>query len=303
METPLLSVIILTFNEAVHLERCLNNVRPLGARLYIVDSGSTDATLEIARRHQAEIWEHPFVNQAEQFQWALENLEIQTPWLMRLDADEYLEAQALTELADRLPGLPAAISGIYLRRKVYFQRQWIRHGGFYPQTLLRVWRTGQGRIEQRWMDEHMVLPPGAKTITLRGQMVDENLKGLTFWIDKHNRYASREAADLLNNKYALFPRDESLKQLDDPQARRKRLIKEKIYSKLPPGPRALLYFLYRYIFLLGFLDGANGFTWHFMQGFWYRFLVDVKMMEIEKRAGGEIEKIRQILREEHGISL
>lgn len=298
-----LSIIILTFNEAIHLERCLQSVRQLGARLYIVDSGSSDETLAIARRHQAVIAQHPFTNQAEQFQWALENLTINSSWVMRLDADEYLEPDACQELSRLLTGLAPTVSGVYIRRKVYFQGQWIRYGGFYPHTLLRVWRAGQGRIEQRWMDEHIVLPAGAQSVTLRGHLVDENLKGIGFWIEKHNRYASREALDLLNNKYALFPKDESLKLLNDPQAKRKRIIKEKIYAKLPPGLRAALYFLYRYVFLGGFLDGAKGFTWHFMQGFWYRYLVDLKLTEIEQRSGGNVEKIRQILREEHGISL
>jgi hypothetical protein len=91
--------------------------------------------------------------------------------------------------------------------------------------------------------------------------------------------------------------------MDDPQAKWKRIVKEKIYSKLPVGLRAFLYFIYRYFLLFGFLDGKKGFLWHFMQGFWYRLLVDIKIMEIEERSQGDIIKMREILRDEHDITL
>jgi len=153
------------------------------------------------------------------------------------------------------------------------------------------------------MDEHIVLLPGSKTITAKHDMVDDNLKGITFWINKHNSYASREAVDLLNNKYPLYPRDDEIEKFDDPQAKRKRMVKDRVYSRLPIFMRASLYFFYRYFLRLGFLDGALGFVWHFMQGFWYRLLVDVKVMEIERRSQGDVEKMKKILREEHGIAL
>jgi hypothetical protein len=208
-----------------------------------------------------------------------------------------------SELPKVLAALPEETVGIYIRRKVFFYGQWVRHGGFYPHTLLRVWRQGQGRIEQRWMDEHIVLPPGAKTAMVKEHLVDDNLKGITFWINKHNSYASREMVDLLNNKYFLFPRDEQIKANEDPQAKWKRLMKDRVYSRLPIGLRAGLYFLYRYVLRLGFLDGGKGFLWHFMQGFWYRLLVDIKIMEVEEKCQGDVEKIKLVLEQEHGINL
>jgi len=224
-------------------------------------------------------------------------------WIMRMDADEYLEPELQKELATLLKNVPGDVDGIYLKRKVFFYGKWIRHGGFYPHILLRIWRNGKGCMEQRWMDEHIVLLPGSKTITAKHDMVDDNLKGITFWINKHNSYASREAVDLLNNKYPLYPRDDEIEKFDDPQAKRKRMVKDRVYSRLPIFMRASLYFFYRYFLRLGFLDGALGFVWHFMQGFWYRLLVDVKVMEIERRSQGDVEKMKKILREEHGIAL
>ena len=298
-----LTVIVLTYNEQIHIERCLRSVKPIASRLFVVDSFSTDKTVEIARSLGAEVVQRKWKNYADQFQWAIEQCAPVSTWLMRMDADEYLEQETQEELQKLLLEIPGDIDGIYLKRKVLFEGQWIRHGGFYPHILLRLWRSGKGFIEQRWMDEHIILPPGAKTMLLKGHLVDDNLKGITFWINKHNSYASREAVDLLNNKYLLFGKDETLKLMNDPQARSKRVIKDRVYSRLPAGLRAFFYFIYRYIILFGFLDGRKGFLWHFLQGFWYRLLADVKIMEIEERSHGDALKIRQILRDEHGISL
>lgn len=298
-----LTVIVLTYNEEKHIKRCLRSLQPLAKKIYVVDSFSGDQTIEQAKLLKAETVQHPFSNQAQQFNWALDTLPINTAWTMRIDADEYLEPDLQRELPNLLEKLPSEIDGVYLKRKVFFQGQWIRYGGFYPHTLLRIWRTGKGHIEQRWMDEHVVLPVGSKTVIAEGHIVDDNQKGITFWIDKHNKYASREAVDLLNLKYDLLPADERLKSLDDPQAKRKRLIKENIYSKLPLGLRSAFYFFYRYFVKLGFLDGGKGFLWHFLQGFWYRLLVDIKVKEIEKRSEGDLQKMKEILETEHGLKV
>jgi glycosyltransferase involved in cell wall biosynthesis len=297
------TVVILTHNEEIHIGRCIRSLLPVASKIFIVDSYSTDRTVEIAQSLGAMVEQRKWKNYADQFQWGLDNCGAESDWVMRMDADEYLEPGLQQELVRILPNMSAETGGIYIRRKVFFYGKWIRHGGFYPHTLMRIWRNGKGRIEQRWMDEHIVLPPEAKTIMVKEHLVDDNLKGITFWINKHNSYASREMVDLLNNKYALLEKDESLKTVDDPQAKWKRLMKDKVYSRLPVGLRAAVYFFYRYFFRLGFLDGSKGFLWHFMQGFWYRLLVDIKIMEMEERCGGDVEKMKLVLREEHGIKL
>ena len=298
-----LTVVILTHNEEIHIERCIRSLLLIAAKIFIVDSFSTDNTVEIAKSLGAEVKQRKWKNYADQFQWGLDNCGADSEWVMRMDADEYLEPDLLEELPQALSDVNDEVTGFYIRRKVFFYGKWIRHGGFYPHTLLRIWRNGQGRIEQRWMDEHIVLSTGSKTAMLKGHLVDNNLKGITFWISKHNTYASREMVDLLNNKYNLLERDESLKENDDSQAKWKRILKDDIYSKLPIGIRSTLYFIYRYFIRLGFLDGSKGFLWHFMQGYWYRMLVDVKIMEIEEKSGGDVEEIRRILYEDHGIKL
>lgn len=302
-ETPDITVIILTYNEAIHIERCIRSVQPIARKIFVVDSFSTDRTVEIARSLGSEVVQHPWKNYADQFQWAIDHCQAVTQWLMRLDADEYLEPELQQEIPELLEELSNNVDGIYIRRKVFFFGKWIRYGGFYPHVLLRIWRTGKGNIEQRWADEHIILPSDSKTVKAKGHLVDDNLNGITFWINKHNYYASKEAVDLLNMKYPLLEHDERIKLFDDPQARRKRILKESLYARLPLGLRATLYFIYRYVLRLGFLDGAKGFFWHFMQGFWYRLLVDVKILEIESRSSGNIEKMRQIIRQEHGLDI
>ena len=299
-----ITAIILAFNEELHLERCVRSLQAFCRRIVVIDSFSTDATVKIARASGAEVVQHAFSNQANQFQWGLDNLAIDTGWVMRVDADEYVEPELSAEICGELPGLPADIDGIYLKRKVYFMGKWIRHGGFYPHVLLRIWRTGTGRMEQRLVDEHMVLPPTSRTIQFKEHLVDDNHKGITFWTDKHNNYASREMSEILIAKYALTAGDPALRDMrTDPQGRRKRVLKERVYNRLPPVLRAAAYFLSRYVLQLGFLDGLRGFIWHFLQGFWYRLLVDVKVMEIEQRSQGDPRRIKEILTSEFGVEV
>ncbi len=303
LSKPDLVVIILCYNEEIHIERCIRSLLPFASRIFIVDSYSSDRTVEIARELGAEVVQRKWKNYADQFQWAFDVGTNDSKWVMRMDADEYLEHELQKELIGIFSNQSLGVDGIYIRRKVFFYGKWMRHGGTYPQTLLRVWRSGVGRIEQRWMDEHVILRAGTNTILTRGNLVDENLKGITFWTNKCNGYASREMVDLLNNKYRLFEGDQSIKSGNDSQAKWKRLLKDEVYSRLPIGLRATAYFVYRYFIRLGFLDGKRGFMWHVLQGFWYRLLVDIKIMEVEQQCSGNVEQIKLVLLREHGIRL
>jgi glycosyltransferase involved in cell wall biosynthesis len=270
-----LSVVLLTYNEEVNLPTALKSLDALDADIYVVDSGSRDRTRDIARAAGAYVYEHPFESQSAQLNWAVDSLPISTPWMMRLDADEWLTAELASELKTLLPDLPDDLTGLEINRRVFFWGRWIRHGGFYPSWLLRVWRTGAARCEQRWMDEHMVVSHG-RVIKLKNDFVDENRKGLTFWTDKHNRYADREIKDLLT------PAIGETRGQPGGQAGRRRWAKQNLYARCPLFWRALLYWFYRYIILLGFLDGKPGMVFHFLQAFWYRLLIDAKIYELDK---------------------
>ncbi len=303
IEAPIsITVVMLTYNEEIHIERCLRSLQRIASKIFIVDSYSMDRTVDIAESLGAVVVQRKWKNYADQFQWGLDHCGDESEWVMRMDADEYLEPALQQEILLRLPSL-TDVGGVYINRKQFFYGKWIKHGGRYPLTLLRIWRNGQGRIEQRWMDEHIILTGDARTVILDGNLVDDNLKGISFFVDKHNSYATREAVDVLNQKYNLFKKDESIKLTNDPQAKRKRLLKDGVYSKLPIALRSMFYFIFRYVFQLGFLDGGKGFIYHFMQGYWYRMLVDIKIMEIEERSDGDAVKMKQILAEEYGIKL
>lgn len=277
-----LAVVILTFNEERHIVRALQAISSIAKEVVVIDSFSTDRTVELARAHGAVVMQNKFTNYAKQFQWGLDNAPLTSSWVMRLDADEIIEPDLVAEIAAKLPGLPADVAGVNLKRKHIFMDRWVRHGGRYPLVLLRIWRHGQGRIEDRWMDEHMVVW-GGRTVTFNGGFSDHNLNDLTFFTDKHNKYATREAIDVLNQRLNLFPRDEALNtESASFQASAKRFVKERIYNRMPFTVSALGYFLFRYIFQLGFLDGRSGLVYHFLQGYWYRFLVGAKIMELEQ---------------------
>jgi glycosyltransferase involved in cell wall biosynthesis len=277
-----LAVIILSYNEEVHLARAIAHVRSIAKEIFVIDSFSTDATIDIARTHGATVLQNKFVNNSKQFQWALDNAPINAEWIMRLDADEVVESDLQEEISAKLPLVPKDVTGINLKRKHIFLGRWIRHGGRYPLVLLRIWRRGQGTIEDRWMDEHIIVRSG-RTVTFSGGFADYNLNDLTFFTDKHNKYATREAIDVLNQKYNLFHYSDAVTTATtSSQASTKRFVKEKFYNRIPFQVSALFYFLYRYLIQFGFLDGTEGLVYHVLQGFWYRFLVGAKVLELER---------------------
>lgn len=252
----LLRVIILTYNEPLHLERCIASARRVSDTVLVVDSYSTDGTLELARRLGARVLQNEWKNYSSQFNWALDNGGISTRWVMRLDADEFLD--------DELTAAPSDVGAFEVNLLVCFMGHDIRHGGMFPMWLVRVWRNGWARCESRWMDEHMVLSRG-RVDQLSGAIVYENLNSLTWWARKHNGYSSREALDLLDMKYGLGLSEAESSGLNR-QARFKRYLKKDVYSRLPLGLRPWLYLLYRVVARRGFLDSRKEMLFHTMQG-------------------------------------
>ncbi len=272
--------IVLTLDEERHLARCLASLAGVVDEVLVVDSGSSDRTEDIAREQGARFLQHDFVNQARQFNWALTQLDTDTDWVLRIDADEYLTPALASEIRERLPRLDAGVDGVVFGRGMVFQGRKLRFGGLFPVRVLRLFRYGRGRCEERWMDEHIQV--AGPTVNFSGELIDHNLQSLSWWTDKHNRYASREAVELLNLKHGFLLSADTAGQSAGAQAAAKRWIKERVYARLPGGLRALVYFLYRYVVRLGFLDGRAGVTFHVLQGFWYRYLVDAKVAEVER---------------------
>jgi glycosyltransferase involved in cell wall biosynthesis len=276
-----LTVVILTYNESKHLERALASISSFATDIVVVDSFSTDATPALAQQAGARLFQRQFRNNADQFRWALVNTQIDSEWILKLDADEVIHNDLAIAIEAFLQAPSPDIVGVNLQRRHIWMGRWVRFGGRYPLNLVRIWRRGHGQIEDRWMDEHIVVR-GGRTITLKGGFSDWNINDISFFTDKHNRYATREAIDVLGARYGLLDAEHALQRHGTSlQASVKRALKNHVYNRLPFWLSPTLYFLWRYIFQLGFLDGRTGLIYHVLQGFWYRFLVGAKVMEFD----------------------
>ena len=296
-----ITAIILTYNEEIHIRRCLENVKQFAKKIYVIDCFSKDATPDIARAMGAEVIQHQWPgNQAEQFNWALDNISISTEWILRLDADEYLLPELIDELRQKLPAMDPEVSAISLSRARAFSGRVIKHGIVNNIWIVRIFRTGKARYEKRLMDEHLSVFEG-KTVEMKNQFIDDNRMTIGQFVDKHNNYASREAALLLDAELHLT--DTSALSKDHGEEVEKKRAQKAKYAKMPLFWRAFAYFCYRYFLKLGFLDGKEGFLWDFMQGFWYRTLVDAKIYEIKKECGTDKQKIILYLKKNYNIEL
>lgn len=277
-----IAAIILTKNEELHIERCISSLKGVCDEVFVVDSFSTDRTVEIAKTLGATVLQNAWKNYATQFNWALANCPIKSNWLWRIDADEYLSGGLGEAVKMRIDGADEAVNGFYVRKKIVFMGRELLHGGWYPSYHLKVWRRGFGDCEDKWMDEHIRVFSGRTEVVEVGDQVDDNLNSLTWWTEKHNGYATREMVDMLSIEYDLRKEEEVEPKFFGTEEQRKRWLKIK-YVKFPLFVRPFLNFMLRYIFKGGFLDGKQGLVWHFLQGFWYRFLVDAKIYEVKKR--------------------
>lgn len=266
-----LTAIILTKDEQLHIRRCLENITPICDKVYVIDCFSTDETVNICCEfNNVEVIQHEWPgNQALQFNWAIDNLTIDTDWIIRLDADEYLLDGEAEKLMKLLPVLQKGQNGISLPRLRYFLGRHIKHGGTDMIPLVRVFRKGTARSEVRAMDEHIVLTEGEVVVT-DIRFADNNLNSLEWWTQKHLNYAKREAAMLMEKDAA----GDGAKEIKTSQAIQSKRAQKEWYARLPLFWRAFAYFCYRYFLRLGFLDGKEGFLWHFLQAWWYRTMVD-----------------------------
>jgi len=296
-----ITAIILTFNEEIHIERCINSIKDIVDEIVIVDSYSSDKTIEIATSLGAKVYQNTWVNYASQFNFAIDSCNITSDWLIRLDADEVFTPELCISLPKTLDSVDADVTGIYIKRKIVFLEKWMAHGGIYPAWMLRIFRNGAGRCELRWMDEHIKLDYGS-SIRLEHDIIDDNLNNLCWWSEKHVGYAKREMVDLLNNRFQFFDLNEVEAKLTGTQEQRKRWLKNR-YSAFPLFVRPFIYFIYRYLIKGGFLDGKAGFVWCFLQGFWYRLLVDAIILDVQLNSKNDKQKAMLYIKEKYKIDL
>ena len=277
---PDLSAIVLTHNEEANLPSCLGSLRLLGRPIFVVDSGSTDRTREIAAQHGATILEHPFATHTQQWDWALANVPVKTEWILALDADQAITPELAREIRTGLA--TSACDGLYIKRRQVFRGRWIKHGGYYPKYLLKLFRREKIYLNtNEAVDHHFYVRGACKK--LRHDLIEANHKedDISFWIEKHNRYAALMAQEEYRKRDAdNTPITASMFGTPDQRT----LWLKRLWSRLPLFVRPALYFTYRYFLRAGFLDGKEGFIFHFLQAYWYRLLVDIKLDEIRNPA-------------------
>jgi glycosyltransferase involved in cell wall biosynthesis len=276
--TPLV-VVVLTHNEELNLPACLASLQGLTQTLVVVDSGSTDRTLAIAADHGARVLTHEFASHSRQWRWALAQLDPGVEWVLGLDADQHLSAA----LRDELKHLFAAEhqrlgehDGFYLNRRQIFRGQWIHHGGYYPKYLLKLFRLDRVRLDERDLMDHHFYVSG-KLGELRNDLIEDNRNeaNIAFWLSKHIGYAELHAREELWRRCHTHPWIIQPALFGSPDQRV--VWCKRLWYRMPLYVRPLLYFLYRYLLLGGVLDGKQGFIFHFLQSFWYRLLVDIRL--------------------------
>lgn len=280
-----IAVVVLTHNEEKNIATCLTSLSALVSEIFVVDSGSRDATIEIAEKYGARVVSHPFETHAKQWNWAFQNLPLSGDWILALDGDQRLTPGLQGEIAQALKSSPLEIDGFYLCRRQIFRGRWIRHGGYYPKYLLKLFRRGRAQSDENELLDFRFYVPG-KTAFLKHDLIEENQKeqDLNFWISKHRWFAELQAKEEYQRrrKGSVWRVKPSL--LGTPDQRT--LWLKRIWYRLPLYFRPFLYFFYRYFLRLGLLDGRQGFIFHFFQGFWYRMLVDIKLDELVKQYRG-----------------
>lgn len=275
-------MVILTLNEEPNIEACLASLSEWATEVFIVDAGSKDRTKEIAAEFGAKVVDHPFETHSQQWHWALENLPLQSKWVLALDADQRVTPELARELCGLTASQLAAVDGVYVKRRQWFRNRWIKHGGYYPKYLLKMFRRDKVVIDPKDLVDHHFYIPGP-TIKLQNDIIEANKKedDISFWIEKHNRYAALLASE--EYRWQNGEKNAAISPAFNGSPDQRILAFKNIWRRMPLFVRPFLYFVYRYFLRLGFLDGKQGAIFHFMQAFWFRLLVDIKLDELQQQ--------------------
>lgn len=272
----MISTIILTYNDEIQIANCLASIKDLSDDIIVIDSFSTDKTLDICRAYGAQVFQNPFVNQAIQFNWGLDNILIRHDWILRLDSDEVVPDRLKDEMHRRIGSEPFV--AYYLNRRMYWMGRWLRHGRMYPHWIVRLFKKGHARYEER-TEEHLIVDESIGY--MKNDFLEDNKKNtLDYFTEKHLATARGELQEIKDKIRGDSQLNPAIKpKLLGAKVHRTRWLKEKLYARTPLFVRPFLYFFYRYFICLGFLDGVPALIFHILQGFWYRFYIDAKVYE------------------------
>jgi glycosyltransferase involved in cell wall biosynthesis len=266
--------IILTYNEEKRLSDCLNSLDGVARNVFVVDSYSTDGTVALLDTRSVRYLQHEFKDYGAQRRWAQQNDPYASPWVFHIDADERLSDSLRRWLLEEFPRAAETADGFLFSRRTVFMGRWIRWGGHYPTYHLRLYRAAMGRCEDKAYDQHFLVD-GSVEVVRGADIIDTVMSDLGSFVRSHERWSTNEAQEQL----ASLTAGEIRPVFGNNPIQRRRWVKRNLYDRSPLLLRPFLYFLYRYILRLGFLDGKEGAIFHVLQGFWFRFLVDAKILE------------------------
>ena len=273
------TIIILTLNEEANIGVCLGSVCGWARQVFVLDSFSTDDTVPIARRFDCQVVQNAYSVEFAQRNWALDNLLFETEWVFYLDADEWMTPELKEEIESVIRANPPE-NGFLLRWRFIWMGRWVKRG-YYPKWLLRLVRLETARWEQREINPHLMVT--GRTGRLKNDFIHDNKKGIADWTAKHIVYARREAEQLF--KSGAQPEYLNARFWGT-QAQRVRWLRVKVYNRLPPLVRPMLYFFYRLILRGGFLDGWRAIIYHILHALWYPLLIDLFYLEMRANAPG-----------------
>ena len=269
-----ITAVILTLNEELNIRDCIHSVKQLTDKIILIDSGSNDKTISIAQELGVSVVFHKFISHSKQFNWALNNIDIDTEWVIRVDADERITDELAKEIKVRLiEDKNTNISGYVVKFKTMFMGKPLRWGGVYPFRKLILFKFQYGEYEDKNMDEHIILEKGISK-ELKEDALHYDYKDIDSLVRKHNWYATKEANDYIES-YDL------VKSISNKKILKKRKGKQ-IYYKFPLFFRCFVLFVINYFLKLGFLDGMRGLVYHSITVFFYRFIVDSKIYEYKQ---------------------
>lgn len=278
--TARLTVLIPTRNEELNIGTTLAALEGLADQILVLDSESSDRTVAIAEAAGATVqslpYDHgriiPWI-----FQWGLDNLAIRNDWILLLEADQALSAPLRDEIAALLIRSNLTEAGFYIRRRQFFRGREIRFGGYGSKRLLKLFRKGRASLDSNEQDTRVYVDGAVGYLS--HPLVESNRKedAILFYLEKHLRYADAFAREELRRRQGLSFKSRP-RLLGTPDQRV--LWMKSVYYRLPLFVRPFLYFAWRYFVQLGILDGVNGFVFHFLQAFWFRLIVDLRLREL-----------------------
>jgi glycosyltransferase involved in cell wall biosynthesis len=282
------TVLFVTRNEEANLERSLASVHDFADQIFVIDSESSDRTVEIARRYADDVvplaYDHtriiPWI-----FQWGLDHLPIRNEWVLILEADQAVTPGLREELATLFAREQIRENGFYIRRRQIYRGKAIRFGGYGSKRILKLFRKSVSSLDPVEQDTRVYVRGAVGDLHHPLEEWNKKENSILFYLEKHLRYAEAFAREELERRRGLaFKAKPRLFGTPDERI----LWQKSLWYRMPLYVRPFLYFFYRYGILLGFLDGWNGFVFHFLQAFWFRLIVDIRLSEFLQEAGRPI---------------